>query len=176
MRQCKKHAFNLFLSIIPTWLSNPMAYLPKFSPLCAPDNTLNPTTSALIFYFCSFTSIQCAIIPRNPAFVVSADQPSEVIETFPGATYSSTCQLCADEVAIFLWLCLPSAFVCTWQTGYEGTPSHHKYLEDQMWSLLASWQQEHFKMQDYWRVWVAAGALLFTSVIQITHANDSLDH
>src|SRR6266700_2057847 len=104
----KKHAFNLFFSIIPTRSSNPTAYLPKFSPLCAPDKALNPTTSALIFHFCSFTSIQCAVIPRNPAFVVSADHPSEVIDTFPGAAYSGKCQFCADEVAIFLRLCLAS--------------------------------------------------------------------
>jgi len=35
-----------------------MAYLPKFSPLCAPDTALNAITSALIFHFSSFTSIR----------------------------------------------------------------------------------------------------------------------
>jgi len=73
--------------MIPTRSSNPTAYLPRFSPLCAPDKALNPITAALIFHFPSFTSIQCAVIPRNPAFVVSADHPSAVIDTFPGAAY-----------------------------------------------------------------------------------------
>jgi len=41
--------------------------------------------------------------PRNPAFMVSAEHPSEVTEIFPGAVYSGKCQHCADEVANFLW-------------------------------------------------------------------------
>ena len=65
-----------------------MAYLPRFSPLCAPDKALNLITPAHSFHFPSFTSIQCAVIPRNPIFVMSADQPSCVIETFPGASCS----------------------------------------------------------------------------------------
>jgi hypothetical protein len=46
---------------------------------------LNPTTSDRIFHFASFTSIQCAVIPKKAAFVVSADHPSAVLEIFPGA-------------------------------------------------------------------------------------------
>ena len=64
-------------------------YLPNFSPVCTPDKALNPITSALIFHSFPFTSIQWAVIPRNPIFVVSADHASTVINTFPGATYSS---------------------------------------------------------------------------------------
>ena len=82
-------AFELFLSIIPTRSSNPTAYLPRFSPLWAPDKALNPITSDLIFHLFPFTSIQWAVIPRNAIFVVSADHPSAVIDTFPGAAYSS---------------------------------------------------------------------------------------
>jgi hypothetical protein len=41
----------------------------------------------LMVHFPSFTSIQCAVIPWNPLFVLSADQPSSVIETLPGAAY-----------------------------------------------------------------------------------------
>ena len=81
--------FDLFLSIIPTRSSNPMAYLPKFSLVCAPDNALNIITSDLNFHTLSFTSIQWAVIPRKPIFVMSADHASAVIETFPSAAYSS---------------------------------------------------------------------------------------
>src|SRR5271168_3689367 len=87
MYSTKPHAFDIFLLIIPTRSNNPTAYLPRFSPLCAPDKPLNPITSALNFHFFSFTSIQCTVIPRNPLFVVSADHPSAVMETFPGAAY-----------------------------------------------------------------------------------------
>ena len=79
---------DLFSSIIPTRSSNPTTYLPKFSLVCAPDKALNPITSDLNFYSCPITSIQWAVIPRNPIFVVSADHASAVIETFPGAAYS----------------------------------------------------------------------------------------
>ena len=78
--------FDPFLSIIPTRSSNPTVYLPRFSPSCAPDKALNPITEFLIFHFPSFTSIQCAVTPWNPIFVVSADHPSWVMDIFPGAT------------------------------------------------------------------------------------------
>ena len=76
--------------MIPTWSSNPTMYLPKFSPLWAPDKALKPITSAFNFHFTSFTSIQCAVMLRNPVFVVSADHPSAVMDTFPGAAYVSS--------------------------------------------------------------------------------------
>jgi len=97
---------------------------------------------------------------------VSADHPSKVIETFPGAAYSGKCQLCCDyELVIHLRLFLPSASVCAERTDCEGTPSRRKWLEGQTWSLLVSWQQGSFEMQDYQRVQVATGALLIISVI-----------
>ena len=83
------HTFECFLLIMPTRSNNPTACLPRFSPLCAPDIGLNPITSARNFHFLSFTSIQWAVIPINPIFVVSADHASEVIETFPGAAFQS---------------------------------------------------------------------------------------
>ena len=76
--------------MIPTRSSNPTVYLPKFSPLWVPDKALKPITSAFNFHFASFTSIQCAVMPRNPVFVVSADHPSAVTDTFPGAAYVSS--------------------------------------------------------------------------------------
>jgi len=80
-----RQTFVPFLSMIPTRSSKPTEYLPRFSPLCPPDNALNPITAAFIFHFPSFTSIQCAVIPWKPAFVVSADHPSCVTDIFPGA-------------------------------------------------------------------------------------------
>ena len=76
--------------MIPMRSSNPTTYLPKFSPLWAPDKALKPITSAFNFHFASFTSIQCAVMPRNPVFVISADHPSAVTDTFPGAAYVSS--------------------------------------------------------------------------------------
>ena len=87
MYSTKPHAFDIFLLIIPTRSNNPTAYLPRFFPLCAPDIALKPIISLRIFHFPSFTSIQWAVIPRNPIFVVSADHPSAVIDTLPGANY-----------------------------------------------------------------------------------------
>jgi hypothetical protein len=76
--------FDAVLDKIPTRSRTPTRYRPRFFPSCAPDNALNPTTDARIFHFPSLTSIQCAVTPKNPIFVVSADQQSEVIEAFPG--------------------------------------------------------------------------------------------
>lgn len=96
--------FDLFLSMIPARSSNPTVYLPRFAPSCAPDKALNPTTEAFIFHFPSFTSIQWAVNPRNPIFVVSADHPSCVIDTFPGAAFAGTYYLvslfCFEEITI----------------------------------------------------------------------------
>jgi len=89
MEDNERHAFDSFLSMIPTRSSKPTEYRPRFSPLCAPDNAWNPITSALIVHFPSFTSIQCTVIPWNPIFVVSTDHPSWVMETFPGAASNS---------------------------------------------------------------------------------------
>jgi len=75
------------LFMIPTWSNNPTVYLPRFSLLWAPDKPLNPITEALIFHLPSFTSIQCALILWNGIFVLSADHPSMVTETFPGAAW-----------------------------------------------------------------------------------------
>ena len=74
--------------MIPTRSSNPTVYLPRLSPLWAPDKALNPITAAHIFHFPSFTSIQCAVNPRNDIFIVSADHTSCVTDTIPGAAYS----------------------------------------------------------------------------------------
>lgn len=76
--------------MIPTRSNNPTAYLPRFSPVCAPDMALKPIISLRIFHFPSFTSIQWAVIPRNPILVVSADHPSAVIDILPGANYSGS--------------------------------------------------------------------------------------
>ena len=73
---------DLFSSIIPTQSSNPTMYLPKFSPVCAPDKALNPITSDLYFHSCPFTSIQWAVIPRNPIFVMSADMHPQLLKSF----------------------------------------------------------------------------------------------
>ncbi len=75
--------------MIPTRSSKPTAYLPRFSLLWLPANALNPMTSVLILHFPSLTSIQCAVIPWNVALVVSADHPSKVTDTLPGAFCSN---------------------------------------------------------------------------------------
>ena len=98
MYSTKPHAFDVFLLIIPTRSNNPTAYLPRFSPLCAPDIALNPIISLRIFHFPSFTSIQWAVIPRNPIFVVSADHPSAVIDTLPGANYADVAELLVSVI------------------------------------------------------------------------------
>src|SRR5277367_5039541 len=57
---------------MPTRSHKHTKYLPKLPPLCSPNNPLNPVTSDLSFHCPSLTSIQCAVIPINEAFVVSA--------------------------------------------------------------------------------------------------------
>ena len=75
-----------FLLIIPTRSQRPTKYRPKFPPLCSPDIGWKPITSERSFHFSSLTSIQWAVIPRNDPFVLSAVQPSDVSEIFPGAS------------------------------------------------------------------------------------------
>ena len=78
--------FNSFLLIIPMWSQSPMKYHPKFPLLCSPEISWKPMTSEHNFHFMSFTSIQCAIIPRNDPFVLSAVHPSDVVEILLGAS------------------------------------------------------------------------------------------
>src|SRR5277367_5326132 len=78
--------------MIPTRSQMPTKYLPRFAPLCSPDNPLKAMTSALNFHLSSSTSIQCAVTPKNDALVVSADQQSAVVEIRPGAFYSGKFQ------------------------------------------------------------------------------------
>ena len=73
--------------VIPTQSVRPRRYLPIFSPPQFPDRPQKATTSACSTYFPSFTSIQCAMTPMKAAFVISVVHPSEVTETFPGATW-----------------------------------------------------------------------------------------
>ena len=69
---------------IPTWSHNLTKYHPRFQPLCSPNYTgWNPTTSEHIFHLLSFTSIWCAVIPRNEPFMFSTVHPSAVDEIFP---------------------------------------------------------------------------------------------
>jgi len=131
--------FELFLSIIPTCSSNPTMYLPRLSPLCVPDNALNTITPARIFHFPSFTSIQCAIIPRNDIFIVSADHLSCVTETFPGAAYSDKNKYILrlakwNGLQLFLLLA-PS---CVWWTYCGYVPWHHRKLGGLMWWIWAA--------------------------------------
>ena len=123
--QTKWLTFNPVLSMIPTWSSNPTAYLPRFSPLCVPDKPLNPITATFNFHFPLTTWVQWAVIPKNPIFIVSTNHPSAVTDTFPGASYLSKCEV---------------YFNCASQMHCEGILSHYKYLADQMMLILASWQ------------------------------------
>jgi hypothetical protein len=55
--------------------------------LCLPGRSLVTNQ----FHFTSWVFenwIQCAVIPKNPIFVLSADHPSMVTNTFPGASYT----------------------------------------------------------------------------------------
>ena len=70
---------------IPTRLNEPIRYHAKFKPLWLPETKHNPITSDHICHLLSTTSIQCAVMPRNDAFVLSAVQVSAVHDTFPGA-------------------------------------------------------------------------------------------
>lgn len=72
--------------VMPTRSVKPNKYFPIFSPPWFPDKPRNANTSALSTHFVSTTSIQCPVTPMNASLVVSAVQPSEVTETFPGAT------------------------------------------------------------------------------------------
>lgn len=137
--------------MIPTWLSNPTAYLPKFSPLCAPDKALNPISLALIFHFPSFTSIQCPNIPRNPCFVLSTVHVSSVIDIFPGAAYSCKLSVHVKTCAIehYLQLSLPLAPLYKLQTGYGDKLLHHKNLEGRAWLILVSLRQVSCERQGY---------------------------
>jgi hypothetical protein len=55
-------------------------------------------TSDLNTHFPSFTSIQCPVTPRNPAFVVPTDQLSAVVETFPGAAWNNHVSLLCSSM------------------------------------------------------------------------------
>ncbi len=140
--------------MIPTRSINPTAYLPKFSPLWTPDKALNPTTSALSFHLLSFTSIQCAVIPRNPVFVVSADHPSMVIDTFPGAAFSGAYKthIHTYETMDCLPLSPHSAVQCVSRIDYADTPSNRTNSEGRPWLILVSLRQEHCEMRDYQQV------------------------
>jgi len=126
--------------MIPTQSNNPTAYLPRFSPLCAPDNALKLMTSALNFHFFSFTSIQCAIIPRKPIFVVSADHPSAVIKTFPGDAYSGAYIFKSIETKLMNCLPLspPPVPWCVAQICCEDKPSCRMNLEGWSWLIWVS--------------------------------------
>jgi hypothetical protein len=65
-----------------------MRYRPKFQPLWLPEIALKLTTSDHSDHFPFSTSIQCAVIPRNNNFVLSAVHPSAVLDILPGAAWS----------------------------------------------------------------------------------------
>jgi hypothetical protein len=132
------HTFDSFLLIMPTRSSVPTAYLPKFSPVCAPDNALNPITAALIFHLPPLTSIQCAVIPWNPTLVVSADQASEVIDTLPGAACTGVFSICLFSRSINSPLSGLSAPSCGLRTDCEYTPLQHARSEGRKWWIWAS--------------------------------------
>jgi len=67
--------------VIKLWLT----YHPRLRLLWLPNIPWNLNTSNHKHHCHSFTSIQCAVIPRNNLFVFSAIHPSVVAETFPGA-------------------------------------------------------------------------------------------
>jgi hypothetical protein len=74
---------------MPMRSQSPRKYRPRLFPACVPCSRRNPTTSdrRVQASVLASTSIQCAVIPRYPALVVSAVQPSAVVDTFPGADY-----------------------------------------------------------------------------------------
>ena len=87
--------FDSFLLIIPTRSQSPTKYRPKFPPLCSPEIGWKPTTSERNFHFVSFTSIQCAIIPRNDPFVLIHRTSSKFYWVHPAKTVSNVLMLLA---------------------------------------------------------------------------------
>jgi len=72
-----------------------MKYRARFTPLWSPDIDLNPTTSERNFHLPSLTSIQCAVTPRNVAFVVLRLHPSAVVEINPGVAFKEWVSQCS---------------------------------------------------------------------------------
>jgi hypothetical protein len=100
---------------------------------------LKAMTSALNFHLSSFTSIQCAVTPKNDALVVSADQQSAVAEIRPGAFYSGRFQPCMMFNCVFtdqnaflqilqvrrkLIMDIYFYIVRAWQVFFSGSWSH----------------------------------------------------
>ena len=136
--------------MIPTWSSNPTVYLPRLFPLWAPDKALNPITTAHIFYFPSFTSIQCAVNPRNNIFIVSANHISCITDTIPGATSSGKNKYVlalAEWNGLPLYLLFAPSFV--WRTCCGYILWHHRNSGGLMWWLWAAWKRACFKMPSY---------------------------
>ena len=68
-------------------VEQPNCISPKVLTAMGAQQTLEPDYGRSHLPFPSFTSIQCALIPWNDILVVSADHPSIVTETFPGAAW-----------------------------------------------------------------------------------------
>jgi hypothetical protein len=82
-RKIIRHTFVDCLDTIPTCSHKPTMYLPRCTPLWAPEMLQNAITCEHRFHLFFLTSIQCAVSPRNDAFVWSMDQRSVDVATQP---------------------------------------------------------------------------------------------
>ena len=101
---------------IPTRLNEPIRYRAKFKPLWLPETKCNPITSDHICHLLSTTSIQCAVMPRNDAFVLSAVQVSAVHDLF---REPSAQEVVVSPSVIVSIHTLMSSFSCDIQSEYS---------------------------------------------------------
>ena len=89
---CGNFALEVFVLVMSTRSKSPTTYISRFSPSCPPEMHLNPTMADRIVQLPvqlqSGSSIQWAVMPRNPLLIVSAVHASQVMDTLHGAAYA----------------------------------------------------------------------------------------
>jgi hypothetical protein len=125
---------------------------PKVITTMGSWETLEPDHGCLIFHLPSFTSIQWALIPWNAIFIMFADHPSIVTETFPGAAWVVVHSECLPQMLdeyYFLQLSPSLVPSCASQIDCEGSLLHCRCLGDQPLSISDAWTPARFGMRSY---------------------------